>query len=365
MAYSAEQLQGFMDSIGSDPASNFKMLLYYADLDEAENFTTDEEWGDVCQFAADFDKEHGFSDEFTTKYMEIFKEKGFDDATQAMCYDLRDNKIFAAIGLHKHGIAKYLPFVAAAAYNKNQYQGLKDEFAVARFLVWSGFDINAPDGGSANTALHYFASIAPSPGSHPRAVRWLLEHGADANAVNASGDTPMTYLCGNKVWTSALTQSFEFLLAARSNPFQESSDGSTPYSLLSQLNESDPHEERTKLINTLEAFLAIVAEDQESSGGEPAVEESESALQPTPSHEESPKVDSVQKQAVSNPDSLPEPKAEGKSPETPKRTPVGFFGRLLHRTPESIAEYEKYLDKQHEEKLAKFALQEASKKSSS
>lgn len=72
MAYDSEQLQGFMDSVGSDPASNFKMLLYYADLDD--NFASDEARGDVCEFAAAFDAEHGISDEFTLRYMELFQQ---------------------------------------------------------------------------------------------------------------------------------------------------------------------------------------------------------------------------------------------------------------------------------------------------
>ena len=362
MAYDSEQLQGFMDSIGSDPASNFKMLLYYADLDD--NFASDEAWGDVCEFAAAFDAEHGISDEFTLRYMELFQQKGFDDATGAMLYDLRDNKIFAALGLHKHGIAKNLPFIAASAFNKSQYQGLKDEFAVVRFLVWSGYDINAPDGEQGMTALHYFASINQAPGTHPRAVRWLLEHGADVNAVNANGDTALTRLCGNQVWNSAYTKTFEALLAGRSNPFHESSDGKTPYSLLCELNEAHPHEERTKLINTLEAFLAVVGEDLDEDEPDGVELESGHDTHPATLQEVAPKVEPVQKQGVSNPEPVPESNINSKPAAMPRKTPVGFFGRLFHRTPESMAEYEKYLAKQYEEKLAKFALQEESKKSS-
>ena len=104
MAYEAAEIQGFMESIGSDQASNFKMLLYYADL--SGKFGTDEQWSDVCEFAAAFDKQHGISDDFMLRYAQIFQEKGFEAASDAMCYDLRDNKIFAAIALDKNGIDK-------------------------------------------------------------------------------------------------------------------------------------------------------------------------------------------------------------------------------------------------------------------
>src|ERR1700741_173764 len=59
MAYSDQQLQSFMDGIGSDPKTNFIMLLHQADLDA--QFQGDAEWGDVCRFACEQDILRGWS----------------------------------------------------------------------------------------------------------------------------------------------------------------------------------------------------------------------------------------------------------------------------------------------------------------
>ena len=191
MAIATEQLKHFMDSLGGRPEDNLKMLLYYGDL--GGDFTEDEDWGALCELALAADDELGLSQEFSSRYAELFGREEFQGALDAMEYDLKDNKIFAAMAIHKMGIPKKMPMVAAAAFNKHSYLGLKDGFALVRFLHWSGFDINAASPSTSMTPLHLFSSTKVQPGTHPRAVEWLLEREADVDGLPASdadGNTP-------------------------------------------------------------------------------------------------------------------------------------------------------------------------------
>jgi len=234
---------------GGSEADRLKMLLYYGDL--SEDFADDDDWGEICEFAVEVDKEIGSSTEYLDRYRALVREQKFQEALDSMVYDLRDNKIFAAMAIHKAGLPKQMPLVSAAAYNKQNYQSLKDEFAVARFLVWSGFDINVPDPSTGMTALHMFASTNVMPGSHPRAVRWLIEHGADVDAVNENGDTPLAFLCGKQGWGEAQDQCFELLMEAGANPFVRSKDGQSPLGLLAQMNAQERSELRTARLDQI------------------------------------------------------------------------------------------------------------------
>ncbi len=99
MAYADEQIQGFLHSVGGDLASNFKMLLYYADLDE--DFAGDEEWGDVCRFSVGQDKLHGRTGDFQGKYVQA---GGFDEICALISADFYDNFILCGIVVHNTGI---------------------------------------------------------------------------------------------------------------------------------------------------------------------------------------------------------------------------------------------------------------------
>lgn len=249
MAIATEQIKQFMASIGGRPEDNLKMLLYYGDANG--NFTDDEDWDALCEFALAVDAELGMSEPFASRYGDLIDRGEFQEVLDAMEYDLKDNKIFAAMAIHNLGIPKNRPMIAAAAFNKHSYQGLKDEFALVRFLHWSGFDINAAKAPNGMTPLHLFASTKVMPGTHPRAVAWLLDHGADVDAVNVNGDTAMAYLCGTQGWGEAQSLSFDALVKAGSNPFAQSSDGTTPVTLLMQANEAEFSQERADTIEVL------------------------------------------------------------------------------------------------------------------
>jgi len=244
MATVQEKIDQLLSTMsGESEADRLKMLLYYGDL--SEEFADDDDWAELCEFALEADEELGTSTPYLEQYSALVKEQKFPEALSAMLYDLRDNRILAAMAIHRAGLPNQMQLVAAAAYNKQNYQGLKDEFAVTRFLVWSGFDVNVPDPSTGMTALHMFASTNVMPGSHPRAVRWLIEHGADVDAVNENGDTPLAFLCGNQGWGEAQDQSFELLMQAGANPFVRSKDGQSPMGLLAQMNARERSELRT------------------------------------------------------------------------------------------------------------------------
>lgn len=270
MAHTEQQLQDFMESISDDPETGFKMLLHVGDLSEA--FASDEDWGALCEFAMKIEEERDESIPFMTRYKQAMDRGGFDGMTDAIHSDLHDNHIFAAMGLHRFGIAKNMRFIPAAAYNKHSFDGLEGEFALVRFLHWSGFNINAVDAETGMSALHYFASLQYPPYAHTRAVKWLLEHGANPNVQNAQGDTPLTYLSGNNKWSEKLTVCMVALMEAGANPLLESEDGSTPLSLLKEGEASNPHEARTLVIDLLDAIVAAI-EDREAGGADDSDDE--------------------------------------------------------------------------------------------
>lgn len=250
MATAQEKIDQLLSNMsGGSEADRLKMLLYYGDL--SEEFADDDDWGALCEFAVEADEELGESTPYLARYGTLVKEQKFQEALSGMVYDLRDNRIFAAMAIHQAKLPKQMPLVSAAAYNKQNFQGLKDEFAVTRFLVWSGFDINVPSQSTGMTALHKFASTNVMSGSHPRAVQWLIEHGADVDAVNERGDTPLAFLCGKQGWGEAQDQSFELLLRAGSNPFAKSKDGESPFSLLAQMNEQEHSDLRAARLDQL------------------------------------------------------------------------------------------------------------------
>lgn len=281
MAHTEQQLQDFMDKISDDPDASFKMLLYYGDLDEA--FASDEDWGSLCEFAMKIEEERNESMPFMLRYKQAMDEGGFDGMLNAINSDMHDNYIFAAMGLHRFGIAKNMRFVPAAAYNKHCFPGVKGEFALVRFLHWSGFDINAVEADTGMSALHYFASLKYQPGTHNRAVEWLLDHGADPNAQNSQGDSPFAYLCGQVDWGKAHTVSALALIKAGANPLLESGDGSTPLSLMKLNNEAEPREGRTALIAMLEDIYAELraAMEEQASDEEDSEEEQDEGEEPT------------------------------------------------------------------------------------
>ena len=264
MAYTTEQLHEYMNGISDDAVANLKMLLYYADLDEA--FAEDEAWGQVCEFAMSVDEELGQSAPYIEKYMGLIAEEKFAEALAAMEHDLLDNYVFAAMAIHRMPIPKDMPMVAANAGNRHEFVGLRSEFAIMRFLHWSGFDISAPIKRRGDmTPLHYMASTKYLPGSHTRAVKWLVDHGADVDAVNTNGDTPLIYLAAVEGWGDQHAQSFAHILDAGADPFLPAKDGTCAYDLLVQLNDREFHQVRQDVIDRLAKNAEVPEQPDDSS----------------------------------------------------------------------------------------------------
>lgn len=78
MAHSEQQLQEFMDQISDDPYANFKLLLYYGDLNQ--DFESDEDWGSLCEFAMKIEEERDESLHFMGRYKAAMDEDGGDGA---------------------------------------------------------------------------------------------------------------------------------------------------------------------------------------------------------------------------------------------------------------------------------------------
>lgn len=308
MAHTEQQLQDFMNQISDDPDASFKMLLYYGDLDE--DFASDEDWGELCEFAMKIEEERNESMPFMLRYKRAMDDGGFDGMLSAINSDMHDNHIFAAVGLHRFGVAKNMRFIPAAAYNKHCFLGVRGEFAVVRFLHWSGFDINAVEEDSGMSALHYFASLQYPPYAHARAVNWLLEHDASPNVRNAQGDTPLLYLSGNNEWSEQLTQCAILLLKAGANPLLKSEDGSTPLTLMKANNASNPHESRTELIAAIEEVMAIVKAEQ-ASGADESEDEQDEIGEPVAEPEPAKPVQSAQ---VEQPSSQAEKQSQEAEP---------------------------------------------------
>ncbi len=254
MAYTQGQIHAYREAISDDPDTSFKMLALYASKDD--DFYPDENWAALCDYLVEQAPTQSGLEKIVEHYAAAM-EQGSSKLLRAIEADMRDNYILSGIAAHSIGIPKELPLTAWAAFNKNKYAGLPGEWALLRFLAWSGFDINAVDDGGA-TPLHYMASQDNPPFSTPRAIGWLIAHGADVHAVSDRGDTPLIYMSGASNWSRNLSESFALLVNAGADPFQQASDGESAESLLSSLNAKIPNSDRGHLLTAIGILRAEI-----------------------------------------------------------------------------------------------------------
>lgn len=211
-------------------ADEFKTLLLMSwdnpDYESWEGFEK------LCQGALNMNARNGYTKDFEEEYMELLEAQDFPALMSRLYAHQLDNYIFGSIAAFKVQVPKEIPLVAWAAENKRQYQGWHGECSNLRFLLLAGYDVDAQDPDSGNTALHAMCGLRWGPGVHIRAIQYLLDSGADCNIKNKSGDTALTYLAGSYPWTDNAHNAFGMLLKDGGNPFIESNDGKTAFDLL-------------------------------------------------------------------------------------------------------------------------------------
>lgn len=236
-----------MTAIHND--NSFKIALITEDL---QGDQSKEAFAAVCEQAKRAMSAHEIGNDFRREYGRRLSDP--DSLLSKVKTDMMDNYMIAAFVCIEMGFPKNLPVIAWASLNKMDFQGLHGEIACMRALMWAGFDVNAQSGGAGMTALHAMCNLQWGGGAHPRAVRHLIENGADVNiAIEQTGDTPMITLCGHTGWGDDLDHTFRMLFNAGADVEAKANDGSSARILLQMCQKENPHPLRAQLIADLAA----------------------------------------------------------------------------------------------------------------
>ena len=231
-----------------DSNTSFKLALIEEDLNGDQ---TQKSFAKVCKHAEKAISPSGIGSEFFTQYSAIPQESS--EFFERVMEDMLDNYMIAGFVLKKMNLHRGAPLIAWASLNKMKYEGFKGEIATIRSLMWAGFDPSARSGPEGATALHSMCNLRWGYGAHPRAVRHLIQGGADVNAIGGNGDTPLTTLSGNQGWNDQIDQCFRLLLDAGARPDIASTDGTTARGLLNEMQRDFPDVLRAKLIDDMKS----------------------------------------------------------------------------------------------------------------
>ena len=86
----------------------------------------------------------------------------------------------------------YCPYPLCLLLNRNEFHTKEIPLNILELLVSAGFDVNGVVSLGGKTCLH-----CAIDGRHYNAVRWLVEHGADCNALNDFKETPIACLAAD------------------------------------------------------------------------------------------------------------------------------------------------------------------------
>ena len=236
------------EEISSD---EFKMLLLSSG--EHPDYQSWEGFEKLCRGAINMNSRNGYTKDFEDEYISLLEAGKPEKLMQKLWEHQLDNYIFSSLAALRLGIGSAVPLVPWAANNKQLYQGWHGECVNLRFLLLAGYDADAQDPDSGNTALHYMCGLKWGPGVHLQAIQYLLDSGADCNIKNKNGDTPVTYLAGSFPWSEKVHNAFMMLIKAGGNPFIPANDGKTALDLLKE-NQANQDESiaRQTIIDYLE-----------------------------------------------------------------------------------------------------------------
>ena len=236
------------EEISSD---EFKMLLISSG--ENPDYASWDGFTKLIQGAINMNSRMKFNKDFVDEYSEWIDADDLPGLTRALRMHQMDNYIFASLAAFTVEIPKSVPLVAWAAENKRLYPGWHGECVNLRTLLLMGYDVDAQDPASGNTALHCMCALQWGPGVHLQAIGYLLNSEADCNIKNMNGDTPVTYLAGAFPWSDDVHNAFGLLLKGGGNPFIPSNDGKTAMDLLrDNQRDHDQSPNRAAVIEYLE-----------------------------------------------------------------------------------------------------------------
>lgn len=151
-------------------------------------------------------------------------------------------------------------FVSAASYNKRYHDGLQDEIACLRLLLAHQKDVNLVLADSEGyTPLHLMAYMRSRLRSHPRAVRLLLNAGAQVDAQNSFGDTPLSLVSACADFDENIYRSMSLLLDAGADPHLKANDGMSAYTVLKMPKATSGRKYVQKLLRRIEQAEGLCA----------------------------------------------------------------------------------------------------------
>ena len=236
------------EEISSD---EFKMLLLTSE--GHPEYQSWEGFQKLIQGAINMDGRNGYTKDFVDEYQSLIKDGDKEGLMDALERDQMDNYIFSSIAAFRLKAPSEIPLVVWAAKNKWLYEGWHGECVNLRTLLLMGYDVDAVDQSTGNTALHFMCGLKWGPSVHLKAIRYLLDSEADCNIKNNNGDTPVTYLAGSFPWTDDAHNALWMLIKGGGNPFIPANDGKTALDLLKENQASkDESVARGTIIDYLE-----------------------------------------------------------------------------------------------------------------
>jgi hypothetical protein len=238
----------------NDPDTLSKILMQNDLLEDYQDWDS---WKAICGMVLEANPRGEAFVEFNSRYHKIMQSGDHDKLTQALWIDQMDNYTLGSFAAFGMDLPRELPLVAWAAENKRLYEGWKGEISNLRSLLVMGFDQDAIDPDTGNTALHAMCGLKWGKGIHLRGIGALLDAGANPNIANKNGDSAMLYLCGSYPFSREVQAAFEMLLEAGGDMSFKDNSAITALEVLKDTQERFPEEARLAMIERCELETAV------------------------------------------------------------------------------------------------------------